>query len=323
MEIIDLIPPYTFAVAIEIIIQIMVLHGFRKKHKNSYWKVFLGITITTIILNPIVFITFMYSGNDLNEIISSFFIGGFSLIFNIIIIISGLIIKHKIKKKNELETSDYDKKTFIKTILLVIVVNMLSILIPLFKQFIIYKIGESRIDSYLIQKYGDGDFQVVKIEKKYEYIGISDKVPTSYNYEIKSNYTKGNFVVIIDSDTLEVLSDYFLHVYYSEQENLYYRMSISDNIVVKDFEALENYINNKLDIKLENNKISNSLHSFGKINNNKKIPSIEQFIKYLKQENQNQIVMKESIKPLKVQNMNFFSCYQIYINAKILLGDNI
>ena len=284
MEIVNITTLYTYLIMIEVVIQIIILHNFKQDHKNKTWSVFSGLTFTALILNIVVFAILITNSNDLNDVTLSILVGAFVLFFNIIIIIAGLIIKRKNNKK--IDKKGLDKKAFIKTSLIVIVINLLAILIPLLGQTIIYKVGETYINKYLTQKYGESDYQVVKVEKDYSYNGIVDKFVSAYNYEMKSNYTKGSFVIKVDDNTFEIKSDYFLPVYYSEQNNLDYEIYIKDDILHTDFDALVDYINSKLNKNLSYYTIINGCKDFSKsLGNNKKVPSLEQYIQYLNQNN--------------------------------------
>lgn len=283
MEIMKIITIYTYLIIAEAIAQIITIHNFKRNHKNKTWNTFLGITIPAFILNIVVFVFFLTNSNDFSDATMSILIGGFSLFFNIIIIIAGLIIKRK--NNNKIDEKGLNKKTFIKTSLIIIVITLLALLIPLLIQTITYKIGESHIEKYLIQKYGEANYQVVKIEKDYSYSGIIDKFVSSYNYEIKSDYTEGSFVIEVDNDTFDIKSDYFLPVYYSEQNHLNYEIYIEDDLLHHNFDALLDYINSKLNKNLSYYTVINDLQDFGISLDDGNVPPLEQFIQYLNQNN--------------------------------------
>lgn len=99
---------YFFTYIIEAIIQIFLLNRFIKKHVEKYWYEFLGITIIIFLSDILAYLAFAY--NSATGLISFYgklvFICISILCCNMILWISGLIIKNKMKRLND----ENDKK---------------------------------------------------------------------------------------------------------------------------------------------------------------------------------------------------------------------
>ena len=82
---------------IEIIIQIVSIVKLKKTNDSKYWNIFIGITIASLISNALSYSVFANNALGLSDAISCLFICGFSFVFNIILLIVGLIVKKTIK----------------------------------------------------------------------------------------------------------------------------------------------------------------------------------------------------------------------------------
>ena len=78
---------------IEIIIQIVSIVKLKKTNDSKYWNIFIGITIASFISNALAYSVFAINALGLSDAISCLFICGFSFVFNIILLIVGLIVK--------------------------------------------------------------------------------------------------------------------------------------------------------------------------------------------------------------------------------------
>lgn len=109
--------------------------------------------------------------------------------------------------------------------------------------------------SYLEQKYGDGNYKVVKIRKQYSKTDgfFTGYDVSGYNYEIKSDYMENTFIIHISNESSYISSDYFLPVYYSEKYNLEYELYYEYDDRTKEthynFDELEEYIRNNIKVK--------------------------------------------------------------------------
>lgn len=241
-----------FTYIIEAIIQIFLLNRFIKKHVEKYWYEFLGITIIIFLSDILAYLTFAY--NSATGLISFHgklvFICVSILCCNLILWISGLIIKNKMKRLND----ENDKK--IKRVpfsLIILICNFIIIFIA--PTLLKLNNDKMSIMSYLEQKYGDGIYKVVKIRKQYSKADgfFTGYDVSGYNYEIKSDYMENTFIIHISNESSYISSDYFLPVYYSEKYNLEYELYYEYDDRTKEthynFDKLEEYIRNNIKVK--------------------------------------------------------------------------
>ena len=243
-----------FTYIIEAIIQIFLLNRFIKRHIEKYWYEFLGITIVIFLSDILAYITFSY--NSVTGLISYYgelvFICVSILCCNLILWISGWIIKNKTKQLN----NENNKK--IKRVPLSVIILICNFII-IFIAPTLLKLNNDKMSimSYLEQKYGDGNYKVVKIRKQYSknegfFTGYD---VSGYNYEIKSDYMENTFIIHINNISSNIYSDYFLPVYYSEKYNLdyelYYEYDDRTKETQYDFDELEEYIRNNITAKTD------------------------------------------------------------------------
>ena len=283
---------YLFACLIEITIQIILL--IKLKKKNTDWYLFLGINIGIILTNIIAYN--FYEGNciGLGNALTMICVCGFITIINIILLIIGLIIKHIIKNKTKESLA-----ILLKSGLPIIIINTIILfIIPMLISKIYLNKGEKYIKNYLENKYGKSNYEIVKIYKEYNSSGMWDNYLSGYFYEIKSDYMKNTFIINIDENISYINGDYFLPVYYSEKNNLKYKLEYNkwNTWVDYNFDELNNYIIEKTNIKnIKINPIMNNyLDRWDSINGpkyhenyyiisdkNGRIPSLEETINLL------------------------------------------
>ena len=239
-----------FTYIIEAIIQIFLLNRFIKKHVEKYWYEFLGITIIIFLSDILAYVTLAYNfATGYSEMV---FICNSILCCNMILWISGLIIKNKTKRLND----ENDKK--IKRVPFSIIILICNFII-IFIAPTLLKLNNDRLSimSYLEQKYGDGNYNVVKIRKQYRKADgfFTGYDVDGYNYEIKSDYMENTFIIHISNGSSYISSDYFLPVYYSEKYNLGYEIYYEYDDITKEthynFDELEEYIRNNITAKTE------------------------------------------------------------------------
>ncbi len=239
-----------FTYIIEVIIQIFLLNRFIKRHVEKYWYEFLGITIIIFLSDILAYVTL--ANNLATGYSEMVFICVSILCCNLILWISGLIIKNKTKQLND--KNDKKIKRFPFSIIILVCNFIIIFIAPT-----LLKLNNDKMSmmTYLEQKYGDGNYNVVKIRKQYSKADgfFTGYDVSGYNYEIKSDYMENTFIIHINNISSYISSDYFLPVYYSEKYNLDYELYYEYDDRTKethyDFDELEEYIRNNIKTKTE------------------------------------------------------------------------
>lgn len=230
-----------------------MLNRFIKRQVEKYWYEFLGITIIIFLSDILAYLTL--ANNLATGYSEMVFICISILCCNMILWISGLIIKNKMKRLNN-ENDKKDKK--IKRVPFSIIILICNFII-IFIAPTLLKLNNDKISimSYLEQKYGDGNYKVVKIRKQYRKADgfFTGYDVDGYNYEIKSDYMENIFIIHISNGSSYISSDYFLPVYYSEKYHLDYELYYEYDDRTKEthynFDKLEEYIRNNITAKTE------------------------------------------------------------------------
>ena len=282
---------------IEIIIQIISIVKLKKTNDSKYWNIFIGITIASFISNALAYSVFANNALGLSDAIACLFVCGFSFVFNIILLIVGLIVKKTIKNVS----IKLNRTSFFMLIIIVVINSTILFLLPIITSNITAKSGERHVISYLNNKYGNSNYRVINVYKEYSNSGMWDKYLSGFYYEIKSDYMEDTFIVSIDDNFNYIDADYFLPVYYSQIYNLNYSLQYDDwyTSVDYDFEEFDNYIKKIISEQYPMNpeKIaisgiySDYVHSWSNIDgveynsnyyivsaNNGKIPTIQELI---------------------------------------------
>ena len=163
---------FLFAYIIEAIIQIVMLNRFKKNHMTKDWFGFLGSNIIIFICDIFAYGIFANDAIGLSSAILCIFVCGFILFTNFILLIIGLVIKNKSKRKTN-ETNDVNEKksnkiSFLKSCIIILVCNLLILfIVPILMQQTTSSKGEKYIIKYLEQKYGNGNYKVVNVMKEY------------------------------------------------------------------------------------------------------------------------------------------------------------
>ena len=276
------------------------LFAYKTKEKKNikYWYIFLGVACASLISDGIAYSTYCENEMGLSYAISAMIICGLIAFLNIILLIIGLIIKRILKKIID----KYNNRLFYITCVTTLIINLIIIfIVPICISILTLKKGEKYIINYLIKKYGDNNYEVVDTYIEYSDNGMWDKYLSGLYYEIKSDNMINTFIINTNKENSYVKNDYFLPVYYSEKNNLKYKLEYQEynNSLEYNFDELKYYIKNiirdKYQIDDEKIKIEplykdyvKSWSSTGKIEYNKnyfiipdnygKIPSIEEYV---------------------------------------------
>ena len=236
----------------ELIIKINLLEDFKKNNIDKNGGEFFGITIMIFISNILAYFNFAWNSTGFTSAFWAILICACVFICDVILFIIGLEIKNKKQKLNSINDTIIKEKSFIKSSIITLICNIIIIfIIPIIIQKMILGNGGKHVIKYLEQKYGnDGNYRVVNIGKDYEHYGMVDKYLVGYYYEIKSDYMENTFVIRIDDEFSNISTDLFLPVYYSEKNNLNYRLDCSNGLHY-DFQNLEKYIKDNIENETE------------------------------------------------------------------------
>lgn len=267
---------------IEAIIQIKSLNNLKKNNLEKFYNIFIGLNISTFICIFINYLHFLNISIGLGEALEGVLICALIFIVNILLTIIGTIKNKKYKNKIKL-------KYFLKTLMIILTINTATtFIVPNIVNDINHSKTEKFVLSYLENKYGDNDFEIIKMEEEYSYDGIINKYLTGFSYTVKSNKTKDSFCVSVNNHITTIEKDYFLPLYYSEKYNLKYKSNnnfyefeeyIAKTINYDKFKAyniFSNYVNS-----INNNQIIYNDNYYIIPENYGKIPSMEEFIELL------------------------------------------
>lgn len=206
---------YWIICIIEIIIQIICIIKLKKDNNSKYWNRFMGITIANFI-SPFLAGYILINTSLGLEVI--FYLLFCLLLFlgNLILLIIGLVIKKDTVRLNK--SSFY---TFFCTFLLVV---LILLIIPSANNSINENTILKNSINYLNNKYGDENFQIIKIEKDYAYEGIIIKRESGYELTVSSPLLKDNFTMYADNEhfsKIKNVTEFFVETYYNEKMNDY------------------------------------------------------------------------------------------------------
>lgn len=245
-----------------LIVQIVMLVKMIKKNNKKNWSLLLSTIITSI---AIVVVFFTYSWININYIGWNFI---FYLIISIIagaiyvlMLIISIIMKVIKNKKNQIQKSEEnepEKKSIKKSLMINILTIVIVFLIALFIEDLPYKIeqkndkiaenkAKKQIIILLNQRYGDGNFEIVKMVEKNICYGSSWMGPgvDGYEFTMSTNYLDKNFIVSLTKENFEIYENDFLNEYYKENlgitdlENYlkYYKVKKINEIISQSFKA--------------------------------------------------------------------------------------
>jgi hypothetical protein len=206
---------------IEIIIQIVSIVKFKKLENSKYWNIFIGITIASFISVALAYIIF--ENNDtmgLDQALKYMFICCFSFVSNLILFIIGLKLKKNLKNKN----IELNEISIVTGILIILLSIMFLIIIPNVYSQTSNNLISNNIITYLKEKYGDNNFEIINVENDYSYNGIIEKYHSGYEVTISSPLLKDNFVIYTygtNPTVLNNVSEKFIETYYIEKTNEY------------------------------------------------------------------------------------------------------
>lgn len=262
---------YVYLAFIEVLVEIVLLIQFKRTSLKKYWYGFLGINIISI-LAPMVAPSIWESDKIFISDAKGFgiefvyaFICAINWIGNIILLVISLIINEKISIKNnkkEIEIEENKKKNvtfFIISSVIVLICNLYVLIVVPVKatndRLDIVKNNEVKVIQYLNKKYGEANYEVINISRKYIDAGNGgwNKEISGYYYEVKCDYMKDTFLIEMDDESIVVEEDYFIPVYYSEKYNLEYTLFYNNTY---EFDEFNEYIR-----KLVKDKYSMELNS--------------------------------------------------------------
>lgn len=105
---------------------------------------------------------------------------------------------------------------------------------------------EKRTVDYLESKYGNHNYNVIKIEEEYTYNGFNKHL-SNYNVMVKNSVTNKNILVTIDADTNEY-DDNLLNLYYENFD--FYKDSNVQKSIGDELEKLNAFLQKKVNVKL-------------------------------------------------------------------------
>ena len=225
------------------ILLIACLVKAKKFNDEKYFKIYNGIILGVFITTYLYRIGFeIVLGDDLNlgfAVILNMFL--YLVVFiNLILLVIGVVFRKKIRN-NDFYDNTSSKYTFLKSLLSVILISILTLLI----NYIINNNGNSAIGknaiNYLNKKYGNHDYKVVEIKKEYGYNGFIQHLDCYIVY-IKSSINSSLIHVEVDPNA-EVSSDNLLYTYYGNLNTV--------NNINEEVAKLQNYLNSYVDVELE------------------------------------------------------------------------
>ena len=249
---ISIILAYMGFTIVKIILQIVSITGVNNRKENSEfsrnWSIFLGITIASIIVDIIGFMTTRSNINAL-DIGSGLFLWisfAASAFTNLLMLGIGIPVKLTRTQK-----AKFDSKTILCGIFTAIVVIMIGtilfVLIPLFTQ---NSKGAEAI-NYLKDKYGDNNYKVISIEDNYYYEGWTKhyngyKATISVESENTIYYVTSTNKAITDTKTTKEAHQQSIQDAKEELENFTNQMNLEI--------ATQEYYESKIRTVLANNK---------------------------------------------------------------------
>ena len=206
------------------IIQIVSIKKLKETEDSKYWDTFIGIAYGSFISLLIVYCTLPFNTEDLGDGIIFLFVICIAFIANLILLIIGLKIGLKIKKKHQKDYIYLNKKsTFVAT--LVILLNIIIlIVVPIVGGINNRNLMTNNFQSYLNSKYGDNDFKIDYVEKNYSYDGIISKSHSGYKAEISTPLLKETFTISsygTNPRGVNIVREDFVTRYYNEKVNEY------------------------------------------------------------------------------------------------------
>lgn len=213
--------------ALLLALQIVVLVKAVKKKQENYWS-FLFITITLSIVLVIVYFCCGLSVSDNNRPFISFIENtGFGISAFIAYVIM-LIVSSVIRISNDDETTK-DEETkknqelSMKKVGLGLLAIVASFVVAVCLQIVISRVvvASSPISKHAVailnEKYGDGNFKVLKVtEKTADYVFLVSRGTEVYDLLIRTDYLENDFTLQLKKENLEVYKDDFLVQYYKE-----------------------------------------------------------------------------------------------------------
>ena len=247
MEIVTLELVFLSVYTIEMYIQAFMFNKFVKNSDYKDFITFLSFNISVFICNIVVCI--MLYRQRMGFISSVFwwflllYVFGYNIALFAISIV-GYFIK---KRKNVINYTSKGSAHIasFEIIFFVLLVNcMIMVVYPNYIDKTKFDKGQEFVYAYLNQKYGESDYQIVEMSKKYRRGGLFDLLLDGYYFEISNEYVENTFVLHIDKSMEYVVSDFYLPVYYSEQLGLYYTLYRDDSRkeIVPMFTELSRYL---------------------------------------------------------------------------------
>ena len=214
---------YSLICIITFVIQIIAITKMKQQKEAKYWNIFVGITIANLIFIVIEYKALADTVMGLSGAVGCMMICGLSLVVNLILWLVGWLIK-KSCKRNDIRLN----KTTVLVGGSVLLINALIVfgISPLISNTTAFS-DKDQVVSYLNNRYGDGNFEIVDVNEEYGNSGMWDKFLSGYIYEVKSSYTDDTFMVITNMHGY-VNVDYFFPVYFSEQNDLDYHLYYDD-----------------------------------------------------------------------------------------------
>ena len=206
---------YSIICIILIIIQIYLVVNFKKSSDSKYWNIFMGITIANFFSTNLAYITFLLDDSlDLGRGVLCMLVCGFSFVSNLILLIVGEKIKNNLKNENiRLNTS-----AIFTGLLIMILMLLILVVIPVITNKMSNILISNKVITYLTNKYGDNNYEIVDIKNSYSYNGIIEKHHSGYKVTVSSTLLKNNFIVTTGGT--QIGTD-FIQEYYNEKTNEY------------------------------------------------------------------------------------------------------
>lgn len=271
-----------------LIIQIITLIKYRDENTKKTWNDLLYIELSSFIL---VISFFVYSYFIRKTFLEESKLLIKSSIVAILIYIGILLLSINIKNKNrEIKAEEKYIKSIIKSIFKIALIPLLIIAfiflehIPNHLNYVENKrvLNELKKDilTHLKERYGDGNFKIIKIEKLNSNINYNKNLLSdyalmlSYNYKItiSTKYIKENFEILINSNYKDYKKDNFLEKYLIENDKMQERDTLEDYLEEQISFPLRSY-----DAYIE----TEDLILYESFYNEKygKIPTVEQLLK--------------------------------------------
>lgn len=238
---------YLFTCFIGIAVQVYSLVIVNKSKDNKYWNLFTGISIAGFISVILAYFALSNAALGLGDGILCLLVMAISFVLNMIMLITGLIIK-----KRTQDDGIRLNRAFLPVSIIFIVVNVIVLwVIPSITYSVHINMGEKIVIDYLNDKYGDGNYKVSNVYNEYTPEGMWDEHLSGYYYEIKSSHMSDTFFVLVDDREYHVEQDYFLPVYFSQKNNLSYELYYHGNLedLQHDFDNFDDYLIDNIEEK--------------------------------------------------------------------------